>query len=141
MKRLYFITITFLFIPLLGFAADLTSLQDIDMISLRAYMKDGVVRVKIIYRNRDEDKLVFWRKGTISCYYAIYENVGNSLRPKKGEEILSGSKDLNRFRQDFYIDMPAQYMGPDKRAIIECTVNTGYDTLTARDGFSLRPGF
>ena len=48
------------------------------------------------------------------------------------------NKQLKRFGQDFYIDIPKSYIGRDKWGIIECSVNTGYKRLSTSETFLLK---
>lgn len=132
-KKTLAISLILLFIPLSVFADRLTNLRDVDLISVSAYMNDGIARISITYKNRDKDQLVFWEEGAVRCEYAIYKNVDNILNPKQGEKIASGVKKLTRSGQDFYVDIPSRYTGPDKLGIVECTVHTGSKPLHASD--------
>ncbi len=143
MKRIslrFFIILTLLIslIPSLVLAERLTSLSDVDMIRLLAHSKDGIITVNLLYKNRAEDKLVFWKGEEITCAYAIYRNIGTILYPEKGEEIISGYKTLTRYNLRFYIDIPEAYLGQDNRTIIECEVDTGYITLYVNNDFRLK---
>ncbi len=139
MKRILLAMFLFLILinPLLFGAERLTSLTDVDLISISARLKDGIVKVHIYYKNCDQDRLVFWKEGEVLCVYALYENTGNILHPQKGPEITTGYKRLTRYRQSFYIDISEGYLGKNNRAIIECEVDTGYTTLSASDDFSM----
>ena len=122
----------------LSTAAELKSLSDVDLIKISSYVKDGVLQIKLLYNNRDQDELVFWRNATVSCDCEVYENVGSILDKKKGQKIISINKKVTSFGQAIYADIPNTYLNEGKRAIIECTVNTGYKTLNASDDTSLR---
>ena len=86
--------------------AELTSLRDVDLVSISAYIKDGVLKVGIFYKNSNRDELVFWKTGTVSCSCEVYEMMGSPIDVKKGERIAKKNKQLKRFGQDFYIDIP-----------------------------------
>lgn len=142
MKRLLIITIFLsLFIPVNSYVFsrdDLTQLSDVDLITVSSYIKDGVLKVSIFYKNRDYDKLVYWRQGSVTCSYSIYEMEGRSINRQRGTEIDSGSKTVTSFSQDFYIDIPESFLGNDKWGLIECEVDTGYVILISTDDFLLK---
>jgi len=132
---IFLLTIFFMFS--LSIAGELKALSDVDLINISSYVKDGVLKVGLIYKNRDRDELVFWREGTVSCDCEVYENIGSILDQKKGQRITSISKTVNRFGQDIYVDIPNTYLNKGKRAIIECTVNTGYKKFITKGDNSL----
>ncbi len=109
----------------------LESLNSVDLITVSSYVKDGVLSIKFFYKNRDEDKYVYWKEGTVSCQCKVYEDVGNK---KKKQKIIGIDKKLKRYDQRFYLDVPKQYLNKGKKAIIECSVNIGYKTLNVTDG-------
>lgn len=143
MKNIIRLTLFFLIIvvifPCLTFSRDdLTQLSDVDLIRVSSYIKDGVLKVSILYKNRDYDKLVYWRQGSVTCSYSIYEMEGRSINRQRGTEIDSGSKTLTSFSQDFYIDIPDSFLGNDLWGLIEVEVDTGYVILISTDNFLLK---
>jgi hypothetical protein len=121
-----------------GSSEDLTALRDVDLINISSYIQDQVLKVSILYTNRDKDELIYWRARTVDCSCAVYEIIGSSFDGQKGEQIAQIDKQLKSFSQDFYIDIPIRYLNKDKWGIIECFVNTGYKRLTASDSFLLK---
>jgi len=133
----FILLLTTLFMFSLSTAGELKALSDVDLINISSYVKDGVLRVSLLYKNRDRDELVFWREGTVSCDCEVYENIGSILDQKKGQRITSVNKVVNRFAQDIYVDIPDTYLNKGERAIIECTVNTGYKKFITKGDNSL----
>lgn len=131
----FLLNIVFMFS--VSFAIRLESLRHVDLIGVSAYEKDGVLRISVLYKNRFEDESVYWSEGTVDCYCEIYENIGNILDKKKGPGIIGIRKTLHSFFQDFYVDMPGEYLNKGKRGIIECTFDTEYEKLRATGEFSL----
>ena len=112
-------------------AGEITLLDAVDYIDLSAYVKNNVLKLSVLYKNKGSDRLVFWRNGSVDYECYVYKNDGNILSPIKGEEITSKSGTLRRFSQDIYIDIPEEYLGRDKRAIIECSFDIGGSTIKA----------
>ncbi|MFZ3158436.1 MAG: hypothetical protein WA124_13130 [Smithella sp.] len=134
----FILLLTTLFMFSLSTAGELKSLSDVDLIRISSYVKDGVLQISLLYKNRDRDELVSWREGTVRCDCEVYENVGSILDKKKGQRITSVNKTVKSSRQDIYVDIPSTYLNKGKGAIIECTVNTGYKKLNASGDNSLR---
>lgn len=133
----FILLLTTLFMFSLSTAGELKALSDVNLIRISSYVKDGVLKVSLLYKNRDRDELVFWKEGTVNCDCKVYENIGSILDAKKGQRITHVNKMLKRSGQDFYVDIPERYLNKGKRAIIECLVNTGYKRLNASDDTSL----
>ena len=101
------------------------TLKDVNLVRIGAYIRDGVLKIDIYYLNRDIDKSVFWEEGTVKCQCDIYEGVGKR-GDKKGNKIDGIRKELNRYDQDMYVDIPDKYLNKGKEGIVECIVDTGY---------------
>ncbi len=127
------VIVFFLSIPSQVFSRDLTSIRDIDMLGVSAYVNNGVLRIGFFYKNRDSDKLVFWREGQLSIECQIFENEGNGRNKEKGSRIGVKNHRVTNFGQDIYWDVPRTHLNKGKRAIIECSTHTGTRRLTATD--------
>ncbi len=114
-------------------SVDLEALSSVNLIRLSTYMKDGTLSIGLLYKNREMDKLVFWKGNRVTCDYRVYEGTGSILEPTKGDLIDSGTKILHRYDQHFYVDIPNIYLGKDKFLIIKCKVDTGQERLLASD--------
>lgn len=142
MKRLILILFLILFLlsnPSVIFADnEIRDLSEADMIKVLAYVSDGILKIDIIYHNRDLDKLVLWREGSVECNCVVYLKEGGPFRGKIGDEITDGSNTLTNFGHDLYIDIPSSYIGQRLWGIVECEVDTGYRILQASDDFLIR---
>ncbi len=130
--------LTTLLITTTSFPDEIIDLSQVDMIRVSAHVQDGILNVSVLYYNRDQDKLVFWKRGNVTCRYEIYTAEGGVFNQKKDMLITNGYKELNRFSQDFYVDIPETYFGEGKSGIIECEVDINYNTLRASADFSLK---
>lgn len=122
----------------LSTAGELKSLSDVDLIRISSYVKDGVLQISFLYKNRGQDELVSWSEGTVSYNCEVYENVGSILDKKKGQKITSVNGTVKSYGQNIYVDIPSIYLNKGKYAIIECTVNTGYKKLNTSEDVSLQ---
>lgn len=130
MKRCIYFSLVFSILSFGGFifADNPKNIQDIDFLDMASHYKNGILTVSLLYKNRDTDQLVFWREGSITCNYVIYEYSDDD---KKGSKILEGSKVLTRHAQDFYIDIPSSYLKDGSRGFIECEININGKPLIA----------
>ena len=133
---LMFVLIKF-FILSLSVAGDLKSLEDVDFITISSHLENGVLKFDFSYKNRDQDESVFWEGGKINCNCKVYENIGSIIDRKKGQRIANKNKTLTRYGQGMYINISKRYIDKGKRALIECSVYTGYRILNASDDTSL----
>jgi hypothetical protein len=137
MKKLI-VMILLLCIPSISHASDLTSLNAVNLVKASCTSSDGIIKVGLIYTNRETDELVFWKGGTVSCQYEVCLNTGNLLNPQKGTVISRGNAMLKEFSQDFYIDIPKQHLNQDKWGIITCTTRIGGRIYTSTDNVNLK---
>lgn len=112
-------------------------IKSVDLIRVSATEQDGVIRIGLLYKNRDTDKLVYWNDGSAKCYCEIFENIGTLLDRKAGARIGLVKKEVKSFSQDFYCDVPRSLQGRDMWAIIDCQVNTGFHQLRATDDIKI----
>ena len=114
------------------------AIKDVDHIRVSAYDEDGVLRISVTYLNRDRDKLVFWEEGLAKCVCRCYKNAGNTLHPQKGDFIEDVFKDVTRYDQDFYLDIPPKYRGKGIWGIIDCEVDTRHHRMHATENFKIK---
>lgn len=107
------------------------SIKPVDLARISATEQDGVIKIDLLYVNRDTDKLIYWNDGSAKCYCEIFENIGTLLDQKAGTRIGSIKKEVKSFDQDFYCDVPRSLQGRNIWAIIDCQVNTGFHQLRA----------
>lgn len=100
-------------------------LKDVTLVNMYSDIRDGVLKIWFAYYNRDTDKRVYWKEGTVRCQCEVYEDVGKRGK-KKGQRIDSLKKELERHDQDIYVDIPDKYLNKGKKGIVECLVDTGY---------------
>lgn len=113
------------------------TIKDVDHVRVTAIDEDGVLRIDVSYLNRDRDELVFWGDGIAKCSCKVYHNKGNILHQIKGDLMGRASKDLNRYDQDFYFDIPFKHRSKGLRGIIECDIDTRLHLLHATDDFHI----
>ena len=120
----------------LGYCASskLTSVNDIDMVDVSAYMKnDSTLYVKFFFKNFKHDQLVFWRGDRTQASCNVYELIGKSSDKRKGR--LMGSiknHDLNEFSQGIYIDVTTT---KEKWGLVECSWTFGGRYFNGQDDF------
>jgi len=117
-------------------AEDLTSLNKADLLLTSASYKDGVLGISFFYRNRDEDRRVYWENERVKCICEVYENKGSYSDVKKGRTISRLEKTMNRADQRMFIDIHESFLGMD--IVVECNVNTRYEHLFSSDKTSVR---
>lgn len=142
-KSYYFVLLTsfcFLCILSLSFskvsAQDLTSIRNINLLDILAYVDNGVMKIAFLYKNRETDKSVYWREGQLTVDCQIYEKIGDRLRDK-GSRIGFKNQRVTSFSQDIYWDVPKSLLDRGKRAVVECSTHTGVLRLTAVDDVRL----
>jgi len=120
-----------------SYSGNKTLLGYVDLVSGSAYVKDGVLSLNIFYTHRDTDKQVYWKNETAYISCNAYINSGDFLYPAKGFKIGNiTNKYITNALQDIYIDIDRSLAGRD--GMIECTLNTGYNTFTFTETFLLR---
>ena len=86
---------------------DLTSVNDVDSISLIAYKKNNsTLYVSFLYKNHRTDQLVFWKgvSSDVSC--DVYELKGKGSNKERGTRLGSiNQHSLNNFNQGVYIEV------------------------------------
>jgi len=109
-----------------------SKLSDVDFISLQPAIYNNTLRVQLNYIHKEDDSIIEWAGDEITCLYTTYETdyLGSS---KKISEILNGKKILKKFNQAFYIDTDRFEIG--NYYFIECTINTGYISLSSYGTF------
>ena len=111
----------------------LRGLEKADFIKVRAYCHDNVVNVDPVYINTDEDRLVFWTHGTVSCQWTLYKY--EIKTQKRGVYVKTGRQTLRRSDQGFYIDLKYCQTYGSEWLEIECTFTWKGRYQTATDIF------
>ena len=110
--------------------------DETDAINIMAYFKDNnILNVTLIYIDHEEDKMVEWESGSVTCRWNLYVYFE---KEEKHTLIKSGTNILNRSGQDFSIDIPITYLKPGKWGVLECNFLVGDKKLFASDIFSLQ---
>lgn len=125
-----------LYAPPVFSATMLTGPDEADTINIMAYFKDNnVLNVTLIYIDHEEDKMVEWENGNVTCHWNLYVYFE---KEEKNTLIKSGTNILNRSGQEFSIDIPISYLKPGKWGVLECNFVIGDKKLFASDIFSLQ---
>ncbi len=110
--------------------------DNVDIINIMGYFKDNnILNVTLIYIDRDEDRMVEWESGSVTCHWNLYVYFE---KEEKSTLIKSGTKYLNRYDQDFFIDIPISYLKSGKWGLLECNFFIGVKKLFASDIFPLQ---
>jgi hypothetical protein len=112
--------------PLLGIPPADDNLSDVDYISLQPAIYNNVLRVQVNYIHKEDDSIVMWSTGEVTCLYTIYktDSFGST---NKIEEILSDQKVLKNVGQAFYVD--TDQFKPGGYYLIESKIDTGFVQL------------
>ncbi len=117
-------------------ATMLTGPDKADTINIMAYFKDNnILNVTLIYIDHEEDKMVEWESGSVTCHWNLYVYFEEE---EKNTLIKSGANILSRSGQDFSIDIPISSLKLGKWGVLECNFIIGDKKLFASDIFSLQ---
>ena len=113
------------------------STRNIDLVNVSAHLNGNKLEVGFLYKNTDIDKLVFWKNASVATECKAYENLGSLFEPERGQLISTLSKVVTSFGQDIYMGVPARYLGRGLWAIVECQIDTGWNSFTDADDCKL----
>ena len=70
-----------------------STLKDVNLVTIYGYVRDGVLKISVYYKNREEDKSIFWKEGIVRCQCEIYAAAGKRGN-RKGRKIGSIKKEI-----------------------------------------------
>lgn len=107
----------------------------IDYVSVSGFVRDHIMVVTIIYKNRATDQMVSWEDGSVNVSCTAYEMKGDFMHRHKGAAVgwLRDQVVSNSY-QDVYIDIKRP---KTSNGLLECHINIGGRVFTATDGYVL----
>lgn len=128
-----FLLILLLLTPNL-YAADLTSINDVDVLSVSARKtNNSTLYVSFFYKNSRTDKLVFWRGMTSQMSCDAYELIGNIHEKRKGKYLGSlKNHPVSSFSQGVYIEIVTS---KEKWGLVDCAWTYGGKYYYGEDTF------
>ncbi len=96
-------------------------LNNVDLISSSAFLRDDVLTVSFFYKNRSIDKQLYWKNDVVTISCKAYGNAGDWLKSMRGSLIGQiSNKRVTRAFQNIYIDIRKTVY---KSGILECSLN------------------
>ena len=98
----------------------ISPISRVNMITTFGYMKNNFLNVGFYYHNRSTDKLIFWKKGTVSADCKVYGNAGDWIKPRQGSLIGQLSNNtITSSLQKIYIELRKTHY---ELVIIDCSL-------------------
>lgn len=97
-------------------------LSQVDLVNCSGYLRDNnPLKVTFFYKNRSQDKPIYWKNDVVSIDCMVYGDAGNWRNHIKGSLLgqISNKNVTNAF-QDIYIDLRDSHFS---HGILECSVN------------------